>query len=243
MSARIGVLVFPGSNCDHDAYHAFKHVLACDTRFVWHKETTVCDVDGIVVPGGFSYGDYLRTGAIARFSPVMKAVSAFAQAGGPVLGICNGLQILQEAGLLPGAMLRNRDLRFLSQTVHLRVENDDTAASLGLEIGDVLPMPIAHGDGNFYGAPEDLARLEKAAQVVFRYVTSDGRLDDAANPNGSANAIAGVCNEGRNVVGLMPHPERADEAVLGGVLGRRVLEAFVRFVSEPRSSAAKRALA
>jgi phosphoribosylformylglycinamidine synthase len=224
---RIGVVVFPGSNCDHDTYHALKHVCGHEARFVWHKDSHVSGLDAVVLPGGFSYGDYLRTGAIARFSPVMQAVQEFAKQGGPVLGICNGFQILQEAGLLPGAMLRNRNVKFLSQPVHIRVERNDTIATAGLPVGDVLTMPIAHGDGNFYMAPEELDRLEGEGQVVFRYTTRDGRLEDSANVNGSARAIAGVCNAGRNVVGLMPHPERASEPELGSADGKRIFEALL----------------
>jgi phosphoribosylformylglycinamidine synthase subunit PurQ / glutaminase len=224
----VAVLVFPGSNCDHDAYHALKHVCGAEARFVWHRERELGACDAVIVPGGFSYGDYLRTGAVARFSPIMPAVRAFAARGGAVLGICNGFQILQEAGLLPGAMLRNRDVRFLSQDVHLRVERDDTCASAGLRVGDVLSMPIAHGEGNFYLPDDELDRLEGEGQVVFRYTTREGRLDDDANPNGSARAIAGVCNAARNVVGLMPHPERACERALGSADGRALLEALLR---------------
>jgi phosphoribosylformylglycinamidine synthase subunit PurQ / glutaminase len=223
----VGVVVFPGSNCDHDAYHVVKHVCGQDARFVWHKDADLSGLDAVILPGGFSYGDYLRTGAIARFSPVMKAVGEFAARGGPVLGVCNGFQILQEAGLLPGAMLRNRTTRFLSQPVHVRVERDDTPATAGIPRGTVLTMPIAHGEGNFHLPPDELERLEGEGQVVFRYTTREGRLDAAANPNGSAAAIAGVCNPARNVVGLMPHPERASEPELGSADGRRLLEAFV----------------
>jgi phosphoribosylformylglycinamidine synthase len=225
---RIGVVVFPGSNCDHDTYHVLKHVCRCEARFVWHKDADLSGLDAVVLPGGFSYGDYLRTGAIARFSPVMKAVLAFAGKGGPVLGICNGFQILQEAGLLPGAMLRNRPVKFLSQPVHARVERSDTPVTAGLPVGAVLTMPIAHGEGNFHLPEDELDRLEDQGQVVFRYTTTDGRLDPAANPNGSARAIAGVCNEARNVVGLMPHPERASEPELGSADGRRVFDALIR---------------
>ena len=227
---KVGVLQFPGSNCDHDAYHVVKHVCGQQARFVWHAETELGELDAVIVPGGFSYGDYLRTGAIARFAPIMPAVVEFARRGGPVLGICNGFQILQEAGLLPGAMLRNRETRFLSQAVHVRVERTDTPVTDGLTAGDVLTMPIAHGDGNFYLPDEELERLEGQGQVAFRYTTRDGRLDPAANPNGSARAIAGVCNAARNVVGLMPHPERAAEPELGSSDGRRVFEALLRSV-------------
>jgi phosphoribosylformylglycinamidine synthase len=224
----VGIVVFPGSNCDHDAYHVVKHVCGQDARFVWHKESDLSGLDAVILPGGFAYGDYLRTGAIARFSPVMGAVVAFARKGGPVLGICNGFQILQEAGLLPGAMLRNKNVKFLSQPVHVRVERDDTIATAGVAVGRVLTLPIAHGEGNFYLPDDELDRLEGEGRVVFRYTTKDGRLDDAANVNGSRRAIAGVCNEARNVVGLMPHPERAAEAELGSADGRCLLEALTR---------------
>jgi phosphoribosylformylglycinamidine synthase subunit PurQ / glutaminase len=224
---KIGVVTFPGSNSDHDAYHVVKHVCGQEARFVWHKDSDLSDLDAVILPGGFAYGDYLRTGAIARFSPVMRSVTEFAKKGGPVLGICNGFQVLQEAGLLPGAMLRNRTVKFLSQPVHVRVERDDTAATGGLPVGTVLTMPIAHGEGNFYLPEDELDRLEGEGQVVFRYATRDGRLEDVANPNGSARAIAGVCNRERNVVGLMPHPERAAEAEVGSADGRRVFEALI----------------
>jgi len=224
----IGVVVFPGSNSDHDAYHVAKHVCGQNARFVWHKDEDVSGLDALILPGGFAYGDYLRTGAIARFSPVMKSVAEFARRGGPVLGICNGFQVLQEAGLLPGAMLRNRGVKFLSQPVHVRVERVDTPFTCGLTAGDVLTMPIAHGEGNFYLPDAELDRLEAEGRVVFRYTQRDGRLAEAANPNGSARAIAGVCNEGRNVVGLMPHPERAAEPELGSADGRKLFEAVIR---------------
>jgi phosphoribosylformylglycinamidine synthase len=225
---KVGVVVFPGSNCDHDAMHVMGEVCGQDVRLVWHKDSDLADLDAVILPGGFSYGDYLRTGAIARFSPVMQAVGEFARRGGPVVGICNGFQILQEAGLLPGAMLRNGGVKFLSQAVHVRVERTDTPFTTGLAKGTVLTMPIAHGEGNFYAEPEEISRLEDAGQVVFRYTAKDGRLDPAANVNGSASAIAGVCNAARNVVGLMPHPERASEAALGSADGRQLFEALVR---------------
>jgi len=225
---KVGVVVFPGSNCDHDTQHVLEHVCRQEARFVWHKDSDLAGLDAVVLPGGFAYGDYLRTGAIARFSPVMQAVTEFAKKGGPVLGICNGFQILQEAGLLPGAMLRNRAVKFLSQPVHVRVEREDTIATAGLARGIVLTMPIAHGEGNFYLPDEELDRLEGEGRVVFRYTTRDGRLDDAANANGSSRAIAGVCNASRNVVGLMPHPERAAEPELGSADGRLVFEALIR---------------
>jgi phosphoribosylformylglycinamidine synthase I len=224
---KIGVVVFPGSNCDHDTKRVFGEILGHDARFLWHKDADLRGSEAIVIPGGFSYGDYLRTGAIARFSPVMGAVKAFAEGGGRVLGICNGFQILQEAGMLDGAMLRNRHVRFLSQRVHVRVEATDTVATRGLRTGEVIGMPIAHGDGNLYLDDESLARVESEGRVVFRYCDENGQLTEAANVNGSRNAIAGICNAARNVVALMPHPERASEAILGADQGRRVLEAFV----------------
>ena len=228
---KVGVVVFPGSNCDHDTVHVLGEVCGQDVRLVWHKDSDLSDLDAVILPGGFSYGDYLRTGAIARFSPVMKAVGEFARAGGPVLGICNGFQILQEAGLLPGAMLRNGGVKFLSQPVHVRVERTDTPVTAGIPAGRVLTMPIAHGEGNFYAEPDEIARLEGEGQVVFRYATKDGRLDPAANVNGSTAAIAGVCNAARNVVGLMPHPERASEPELGSADGRQLFEALVRVLT------------
>ena len=228
--SNIGVVIFPGSNCDHDTYHVIKHVCGQQAKFIWHKDSDLRGLDAVILPGGFSYGDYLRTGGIARFSPVMQAVAEFARKGGPVLGICNGFQILQEAGLLPGAMLRNKNVKFLSQPVHIRVERTDTVATSGLRQGDVLTMPIAHGEGNFYLPDAELDKLEAEGQVVFRYSDERGRLDDASNVNGSCRAIAGVCNAGRNVVGLMPHPERASEPELGSADGRRILESLIRSV-------------
>ncbi len=213
------VVVFPGSNCDHDAYHAVKHVLGQDARFVWHKETSLAGVDVVILPGGFSHGDYLRTGAIARFSPVMRSVEAFAEAGGPVLGICNGFQMLLECGLLPGAMLRNRDVKFHCEFVGVRVERADTPFTRQCTVGQVLQIPIAHGEGNYFAPPETIDVLERDGRVVFRYATADGRVTPEASPNGSINNIAGICNERRNVVGLMPHPERACERILGSTDG------------------------
>ena len=224
---KVGVVVFPGSNCDHDTKRVFGEVLGHDARFLWHKDADLQGSEAIVIPGGFSYGDYLRTGAIARFSPVMASVKAFAEKGGRVLGICNGFQILQEAGMLDGAMLRNRNVKFLSQRVHIKVEVTNTVATRGLKAGDVMGMPIAHGDGNLYLDDESLAKIEKEGRVVFRYCDSQGQVTDEANVNGSRNAIAGICNVGRNVVALMPHPERASEPILGSDQGRRILEAFV----------------
>lgn len=224
---KFAVVVFPGSNCDHDAYYAAKHVLGHDAAFVWHKETTLKGADVVILPGGFSHGDYLRAGAIARFSPIMDAVKAFAAEGGPVLGICNGFQVLLEAGLLPGAMLRNADLKFHCEHVYLRVETADTPFTQLCSPGQVLRIPIAHGEGNYFAAPEVLCRLEDERRVVFRYSTAAGEIVDEANPNGSARNIAGICSEQRNVVGLMPHPERACEPALGSADGRVLFESVV----------------
>ncbi len=221
------VVVFPGSNCDHDAYHAVKHVFDQPTRFVWHKETSLGDADVVILPGGFSHGDYLRTGAIARFSPIMTAVTEFAGAGRPVIGICNGFQVLLECGLLPGAMLRNRDVKFHCEHVTIRVEHADTPFTARAAKGQVLRVPIAHGEGNYYAPPDVIEALESQRRVVFRYVTPHGEVTDAANPNGSTHNIAGICNETRNVVGLMPHPERAVEAVTGSEDGRVLFESVI----------------
>ena len=221
------VVVFPGSNCDHDAYHAVKHVLGQEARFVWHKDTGLGGADAVILPGGFSYGDYLRSGAIARFSPIMGEVARFAAAGGPVLGICNGFQVLLEAGLLPGGMRRNRRLRFICDHVHLRVEQTDTPFTRRATRSQVLRIPIAHGEGNYYADPQTIAALEANRQVVFRYTAPDGSRDEDWNANGSTAAIAGLCNAARNVVGMMPHPERACEATLGSADGRVILESAV----------------
>ena len=220
---KFAVIVFPGSNCDHDAQYAAEHVLGQKAEFVWHKETSLGGADVVILPGGFAHGDYLRTGAIARFSPIMTEVSNFAAAGGPVLGICNGFQVLLEAGLLPGAMLRNRSVQFQCEHVRVKVEQTDTPFTLTASVGEVLRIPIAHGEGNYYAEPEVLDRLEKNRQVIFRY------LD---NPNGSANDIAGLCNEQRNVVGLMPHPERACELALGSADGLVMFESVLKAVTD-----------
>jgi phosphoribosylformylglycinamidine synthase len=224
---KFAVIVFPGSNCDHDAYHAAKHVLGQDADFVWHKERDLRGADVVILPGGFSHGDYLRTGAIARFSPVMEAVRKFAAVGGPVLGICNGFQILLEAGLLPGAMLRNRGLKFRCEHVHVRVEQTDTPFTLACRPRQVMRIPIAHGEGNYFTTPEELRKLEQNRQIVFRYVNEAGEATDSANPNGSVESIAGICNDRRNVVGLMPHPERACELPLGSSDGLVMFESVV----------------
>jgi phosphoribosylformylglycinamidine synthase subunit PurQ / glutaminase len=224
---KFAIVVFPGSNCDHDAYHAATYVLGQEAEFVWHKETDLHGADAVILPGGFSHGDYLRTGAIARFSPVMNSVKTFAAAGGPVLGICNGFQILLEAELLPGAMLRNRGLKFRCEHVNIRVEEIDTPFTFACRPQQVLRIPIAHGEGNYFTTPEELRRLERNRQIVFRYVDPAGEVTDEANPNGSVDAIAGICNEQRNIVGLMPHPERACESALGSADGLVMFESIV----------------
>jgi phosphoribosylformylglycinamidine synthase len=227
---KFAVVVFPGSNSDHDAYYAASHVLGQRSEFIWHKDTDLKGADAVILPGGFAHGDYLRTGAMARFSPVMKEVQAFAARGGPVLGICNGFQILLEAGMLPGAMLRNRNLKFLCQHVHVRVEQNDTPFTSASRRGQVLRLPIAHGEGNYFAEPDVIARLEANRQIVFRYTNAEGVITNEDNPNGSAAAIAGLCNETRNVVGLMPHPERACESALGSADGLVVLESVVQSI-------------
>jgi phosphoribosylformylglycinamidine synthase len=221
------VVVFPGSNCDHDAYHAAKDVLGQDAAYIWHKDTSLHGADVVVLPGGFAHGDYLRTGAIARFSPIMPAVVEFAAKGGPVLGICNGFQVLLEVGLLPGAMLRNRDLHFRCEHVTVRVEQTDTPFTMSASRGQLLSIPIAHGEGNYYADPGVIDELERTRRVVFRYCDARGEATTAGNPNGSVNNIAGICNERRNVVGLMPHPERACETVLGSADGLVIFESVV----------------
>jgi phosphoribosylformylglycinamidine synthase len=223
----IGVVVFPGSNCDHDCQYVFRDVLGQDVTMVWHKETSLTGLDAVILPGGFSYGDYLRTGAIARFSPVMGAVKQFAADGGLVLGICNGFQILLEAGLLPGAMLRNESLHFICNDVCVRVENAATPFTGACKPGQVLKIPVAHADGNYYTDPVTLAGLQANAQIVFRYCAPDGKVTPEANPNGSLDNIAGIRNAAGNVLGLMPHPERCAESVLGNEDGRLILASMV----------------
>jgi phosphoribosylformylglycinamidine synthase I len=225
---KFAVIVFPGSNCEQDAYYAATDVLGQTAELIWHKDTDLKGADVVILPGGFAHGDYLRTGAMARFSPVMREVKAFAEQGGPVLGICNGFQILLESGLLPGAMLRNRGLKYRCEHVHVRVEQTETPFTCGAHAGQVLRIPIGHGEGNYYAPPDVLEKLEANRQIVLRYSTADGRLDDDANPNGSVAAIAGICNERRNVVGMMPHPERACEPRLGSVDGLVILESIVK---------------
>jgi phosphoribosylformylglycinamidine synthase subunit PurQ / glutaminase len=228
---RFGVVVFPGSNCDEDAYHAANSVFGQDAEYLWHKDTDLKGSDVVILPGGFAHGDYLRTGAIARFSPVMKSVEKFAKGGGMVLGICNGFQILLEAGLLPGAMMRNSGLRYICRHVHIRVEQTDTFFTNAATQGQILRVPIAHNEGNYTVDEATLSDLEKNHRVIFRYTTPDGSDDAAGNPNGSLHNIAGICNRGRNVAGLMPHPERAVESALdsadGLVIFKSMVEALV----------------
>ncbi|HKN74579.1 MAG TPA: phosphoribosylformylglycinamidine synthase subunit PurQ [Candidatus Acidoferrum sp.] len=228
---KFGVVVFPGSNCDHDALYAVGNVLHKPVEFIWHQSQDLANCDAVILPGGFAHGDYLRTGAIARFSPVMKSVEKFAKTGGMVLGICNGFQILLEAGLLPGAMMRNSGLRYICRHVHIRIEQTDTPFTNAAKAGQILTVPIAHNDGNYTCDEATLAGLEKNRQVIFRYTTPDGLDDAAGNPNGSMNNIAGICNRERNVAGLMPHPERAVESALGSndglVIFKSMVEALV----------------
>lgn len=227
MSIRFGVIVFPGSNCDHDAYHAAKHVFEQEARFIWHKEADLGDVDVVIVPGGFSYGDYLRAGAIARFSPIMQDVIRFANDGGLVMGICNGFQVLCECGLLPGALLRNASLRFVCKPTHLLTEQAQTPFTNTLQPGQVLEIPIAHGEGNYHATEDVLDALEANNQVVFRYCDAAGAVTPEANPNGSARNIAGIVNEQGNVLGMMPHPERCTEAALGSTDGTYIFQAVL----------------
>ena len=216
---RFGVVVFPGSNCDHDAWYAFSHNLGQQAEFIWHDSASLGNVDAVILPGGFAYGDYLRCGAIAKFSPVMTAVKKFASEGGLVLGICNGFQILVESGLLPGALLRNRGLRFVCRNVTLRIETTNTPFTSAAHRGQLIHVPVAHGEGCYYADQQLLDKLEGEDRVVVRYVD---------NPNGSLHDIAGICNEGRNVMGLMPHPERASDELLGSAEGRVILESMVK---------------
>jgi len=224
---KFGVLVFPGSNCDHDAYWVVSQVAGQPVTFLWHESHDLQNCDAIIVPGGFAYGDYLRTGAIARFAPIMESVRKFASGGGLVLGICNGFQILCESGLLPGALMRNIGLKYVCKPVHVRVETTDTPFTNTCHEGDVLQIPVGHMDGNYFCDAATLEMLEKERRVVFRYSSPRGEITAAANPNGSLANIAGICSEGRNVLGMMPHPERASEKLLGGVDGLQVFRSMV----------------
>lgn len=219
---KFGVVIFPGSNCDHDTYHVISKVVGQPVQFIWHQANTLDDCDVIILPGGFSYGDYLRCGALASLSPVMKTIKEFASRGGLVLGICNGFQILCESGLLPGTLLRNRDLKFICDYSYVKVENNQGAFVNSYKVGDVLNLPIAHNEGNYFCTPDDLAMLKQENCILFRYSSKNGEITDAANPNGSLENIAGITNKDKNVLGMMPHPERASEEILGNIDGRAI---------------------
>ncbi|MCX7909013.1 MAG: phosphoribosylformylglycinamidine synthase subunit PurQ [Ignavibacteria bacterium] len=228
---KFGVVVFPGSNCDHDAYYALKHNLGYEVCFLWHKESIIPkDLDCIILPGGFSYGDYLRTGAIARFSPIMSEVINFSKKGGLVLGICNGFQILTEASLLPGALLKNNSLRFICKDVYLKVKNNNTPFTSLLELGQILRIPIAHFEGNYFADEDTIKQLEDNDQIVFQYCDKDGNVNEFSNPNGSLKSIAGITNKRKNVLGMMPHPERYCDPVLGGTDGTLIFKSIVDFI-------------
>lgn len=236
---KFGVVTFPGSNCDYDAYAAIRHILNEDVEFLWHKESDLRGVDAVILPGGFSYGDYLRAGAIARFSPIMQEVVRFANEGGLVIGICNGFQVLTEVGLLPGALIRNSHLRFSCKFVRLRVEDDNTPFTGACSVGEILRIPIAHGEGNYYHFDGDIRELEESGQVTFRYVDADGNTSASANPNGSRNNIAGIRNIRGNVMGMMPHPERAVEEILGSTDGLKLFESMRNAIRALQATGAK----
>jgi phosphoribosylformylglycinamidine synthase len=224
---KFGIIVFPGSNCDHDCYHVVKHVFGQETEYIWHKETELKGFDCIILPGGFSYGDYLRPGAIARFSPVMREVVAFAKKGGTVLGICNGFQVLTEVGLLPGILMRNKTLKFVCGFVYVKVENNQTVFTKAYRAGQVIKIPIAHADGNYFADEQTVKRLEDNNQIVFSYSTADGRITDDANPNGAVKNIAAIMSKEGNILGTMPHPERACESLIGGEDGIGVFDSII----------------
>ena len=224
---KFGIVVFPGSNCDEDCHHVATDLLGCEADYIWHHERDLKGADAVILPGGFAYGDYLRAGALARFSPVMETVAAFAKEGGPVLGICNGFQVLLEAGLLPGAMQINRGLRYVCRDVWMRAENTDTPFTSLYERGEIVKMPVGHMEGNYTASPETLAELERGNRVVFRYCDPQGRVTDEANPNGAVANIAGIRNAEGNVVGLMPHPDRCAERLLGNDMGLRMFQSVV----------------
>jgi len=223
---KFGVVTFPGSNCDYDTYASVRHILGEEVEFLWHKSSDLAGCDAVILPGGFSYGDYLRAGAIARFSPIMQEVVRFARSGGLVIGICNGFQVLTEVGLLPGALIRNSHLRFSCKQVYLRVEDEKTPFTRSCKQGEVLQIPIAHGEGNYYSFDGDIRQLQDSGQIVFRYVSCDGEVTAESNPNGSCDNIAGIMNVEGNVLGMMPHPERAVEKILGSTDGLKILESI-----------------
>lgn len=231
---KFGVVVFPGSNCDADCYHAIQDGLGEEAAYIWHKESRVQGFDALILPGGFSYGDYLRCGAIARFSPIMPAVIDFARQGGPVIGICNGFQILLEAGMLPGAMLRNRSLKFICRNTELKVRSTDTPFTGSFARDEIIRMPIAHGEGNYYCDPETLKQLQEEDRIIFTYCDRGGEETPAANPNGSLLNIAGICSQGRNVLGMMPHPERHADRLLGGQDGLRLFVSMLDWLKEAK---------
>jgi len=231
---KFGVLVFPGSNCDHDTYHVVFDIAQQPVTFLWHDSPSLENCDAILVPGGFAYGDYLRTGAIARFSPVMQSVKKFAADGGLVLGICNGFQILAEAGLLPGALMRNAGLKYVCKQVYLRTETANTAFTRTLNKGEIIKIPIGHMEGNYVCDAETLSKLEKDDRIVFRYSTAQGEITPEANPNGSLGNIAGILNEGRNVLGMMPHPDRSSESLLGSVDGYKIFASIVEALEDKK---------
>jgi phosphoribosylformylglycinamidine synthase subunit PurQ / glutaminase len=232
------VLQFPASNCDQDALHVVRNVLCHSGRFVWHKENSLAGTDAVIIPGGFSYGDYLRTGAIARFSPIMQAVREFADKGGPVLGICNGFQILCEAGLLPGALIRNRSLQFRCEHIFLKTVTRQSPFTSKIPAEKIMRLPIAHGEGCYFADDATLAQLEKDDRILWQYSDAKGELTEPANPNGSLRNIAGICNEARNVAGLMPHPERASESILGSTDGRLIFEGLAGWLESRLTQAA-----
>ncbi len=233
---KFGVLVFPGSNCDHDTYHVLSAIAHQPVTFLWHETENLEGCDAILIPGGFAYGDYLRTGAIAHFAPVMQAVKRFAAQGGPVLGICNGFQILCESGLLPGALMRNAGLKYICKQVYVRTENADTIFTNALEPGQVLQIPIGHMEGNYFCAPEVLAELERDHRIAFRYCNAEGEITPEANPNGSLGNIAGILNEGKNVLGMMPHPDRSSEQILGSADGFPIFQSMVQALAGTASA-------
>ncbi len=236
---KFGVVVFPGSNCDHDCYHVIKHVFGQECEFLWHHETDIDRFDCIVLPGGFSYGDYLRTGSIASLSPIMKSVEKFAQAGNPVIGICNGFQVLVESGLLPGALIKNSSLKFVCKWVTVSVESTDNLFTRSMKIGDTLDIPVAHAEGNYFCTPDELKALNDNSQVVFRYCTAGGELASDANPNGSIENIAGITNKAGNVLGMMPHPERCAEDILQGTQGRLIFEGIISWLNQNQKEEAR----
>jgi len=227
---KFGVIVFPGSNCDYDCYNALKNILSYECEYVWHEEQDLSDFDCVVIPGGFSYGDYLRTGSIARFSPVMESVKSFAEDGKPVIGICNGFQILVESGILPGAFLKNNSLKFVCKWTNLSVENTDTPFTCSIKPGEIIKIPVAHGEGNFYIEDHSLDDLISSSQVVFRYCDENGTPAVSSNPNGSVHNIAGICNPSGNVIGMMPHPERSCEDIIGGTDGKLIFESVFSWI-------------